>query len=62
MSQAKLSLQAQVEQARISLIERNLVSPKPDEATAIAKILGIKESDLQKPIKNINPEMDDAHA
>jgi transcriptional regulator with XRE-family HTH domain len=48
ISQSQLSLAGKIPQHRISLLERNRVKPKPGEAETIARILGIKKSDLQK--------------
>jgi ribosome-binding protein aMBF1 (putative translation factor) len=48
MSQSKLSLAAGVEYWRVARMEKYLCAPYPEEAKSIAKVLGIKEGDLQK--------------
>jgi transcriptional regulator with XRE-family HTH domain len=55
LSQSRLSLQSGIEQHRISLMERNRTAPTPAEAEAIAKILGVKKGDLQKPAMPVQP-------
>lgn len=55
ISQSKLSLKSGIEQYRVSLIERNLVAPKPEEAKIISRLLGIQENELQKAVKPMEP-------
>ena len=48
ISQSKLAMMSGVDQYRVSLIERNLVRPRPEESLALSKALSITESELQK--------------
>ncbi len=46
ISQHKLALIAKVHQSRISLIENDLIQPRPDEKDRIAKGLGVPLEDI----------------
>jgi len=53
LTQSQLSKISDVEQHRISLLERGFAQPTPQEAQALAKALEIPAEDLQKPGKVI---------
>ena len=48
LTQTKLSRLTEIEQYRISLFERNMILPRPEEACKLAISLSVKPADLQK--------------
>jgi len=46
INQHKLALMAEVHQSRISLIENDLIEPRPDELKKLSKALGVTPQDL----------------
>jgi len=53
LTQSQLSRITEIEQWRISILERGFVQPTPQEAEALAKALNIVPEDLQKPAKAV---------
>ena len=52
VSQARLSLETGIQQARISLIENSLVTPRPDEMQRIADVLWVEVEDIFPEVSN----------
>ena len=46
ISQFRLGLEAGIHGSKISLIENELVKPRPDEVLRISKALGVKSEEL----------------
>ena len=53
ITQSQLSIKSGVEQFRISLFERGLAIPNPDQLDRLSKVLGTSPEELLKPAKGV---------
>ena len=53
LTQSRLSIKSGVEQFRISLLERGLAIPTPEQLERLSKVLGTSPEELLKPAKGV---------
>jgi len=57
MGQLELAQKCNMLQCRVSLLERGLVMPSPEEAESIGKVLGLNPDKLQEDSRTVKVEV-----
>ena len=57
LTQSRLSIKSGVEQFRISLLERGLAIPTPEQLERLSKVLGTSPEELLKPAEAVALEV-----